>query len=361
MVVLVSESAISRKTSAMTMAIEFIEPLDTTFIIPHAMTPESLYEALSKRDPSLGFIVAGEMSTFFSKAKYQEALAGLVTDLNDAPHGLKERYTLTYGGQPLTNPCLGMVAATTPTGLAAEMPHYVRSAGFIGRLLLVYESGPRHANAGVRPIPPELIELRKKLHEDMQRIAAIKGRMRFTDAARDRYESWYTLHFARTTDPDEPPHLRTTGWLGRKHSHLLRTAMVLSAAERSDLWITVEHIEQALALVDVVEENYHGATSQFDRNDEMEIADRVERAFIRHGDWNKGGWAQVSHVHRIVHIPLTQFKKACDHIIALGRLELSKRGARGAQFGRIRLAPSEIREMVVRGWIPMKKTMVPHE
>jgi len=66
----------------------------------------------------------------------------------------------------------------------------------------------------------------------------------------------------------------------RKHDHVLTTAMILSAAESDEMIITLNHLEQALAAVQHVEDNISAAVSHIGATHQANTADFME-AMIR--------------------------------------------------------------------------------
>jgi len=363
MTVLVSESAVSRKTSAMLRAIEFIEPLAHTKIVPTGTSPEGLYRSLERAQPRgeprpdcIGLIVSEELGVFFSKARYNEGMATAVTALNDAPSGDRQRLTITHGITDLHNACVGMLAATTPTGLAHEVPDHVRTAGFMGRLVLVYEPGPRHANPGVRPVPKWTYELSQALHTDMQeRMCKFSGRVQLAKDAAAWYESWYHVQFEATQKLTDDA-VKHSGWPARKHAHLLRLACIMTHAE-GDRQITRERAQAALALLDDVEARHKQATKEFASETEIAIADRVEQAFIRYGDWRNGGWAFVSDVSRKLHLSARQFKIVMETLQLHDRIQLKDFGARGKRAARVKLSMAQVKQCMEDGRIPTAESV----
>src|SRR5207249_2202703 len=130
MVLLCSDSAVARKTVAMHNIGSIIRTLPEYCwnIIPQRVSGATLLDALNRVNEegepldAVGLIFASELGTFFSREQGRQDIPTLVTDLNDAPGGMWRAPTRTYGDVVLSNPCLGMVAGVTRTGLANEVP-----------------------------------------------------------------------------------------------------------------------------------------------------------------------------------------------------------------------------------------------
>src|SRR5947207_12686062 len=130
MVWLVADSTVSRKNTAINIAIELMLGLDPDSInlIEGKHSQASLFDALNRGaddmgEPrnAIGIIVADELGMFLTKESFAESLATDITALNTARDGWARRRMRNLDVQ-LWNVCLGMLAGTTPTGLAHEIP-----------------------------------------------------------------------------------------------------------------------------------------------------------------------------------------------------------------------------------------------
>ena len=251
MVLLCSDSAVSRKGAAMNCIASLLKtlPPDYCKLIPARVSAATLLDELNRIDDngeyvdSVGLILANELGTFFSREEGRKDIPTLVTDLNDAPEGVWRAPTRTYGNLTLNNPCLGMIAGVTRTGLAHEVPAAVRTAGFLGRCLIVDSDGADTPHSLTAP-PPKFNVLRATLLKDLhQRLVTIKGPMTWSADGKAWYDAWYNAHFfqVKTIQQSEQ-----TGWYGRKHVHLLRTAIILTASERNERVLRVDMLTRAL-------------------------------------------------------------------------------------------------------------------
>lgn len=257
MVVLVSGSAVARKTTALEIPVRFLQYLPPWLVnpMPGVMSSESFLQGLDRPDPNnpgehldaVGLIVSDDLGAFLSKAAYTETLCTHINKLNTT---CKEEEVIRFRSWEavLKNPCVGMLAATTPTGFAEELPKAALTGGFLGRLLPIYEDASGTPCDLADP-PPRMRELQSWLARDLGRIARIEGEYHFDDEAKAWWRRWYAEHFYWCKD-----HLtaddRESGWLGRKHDHLLRVAMVLGASQTSARVVTVYHLNAALILLD---------------------------------------------------------------------------------------------------------------
>src|SRR5262245_23227722 len=143
MVCLVGGSGVVKKTTAMNAGVDLYQGLPQGFgitnVLPARTSAQQLVQEMTPHDQdgnpldAVGLIVASELGSFFSKESFNETLATHITPLNDAPHGLFNRDTLSFGDrdfvvryrgwqETLVNPCIGMIACTTESGFARELP-----------------------------------------------------------------------------------------------------------------------------------------------------------------------------------------------------------------------------------------------
>lgn len=355
MVVLVSESAITRKTTAMNRATYFLglESVSArTLIVPAGVTPERMYTVLGAKNPGVGLICAPEMGTFFSKAKYMQEMGALITDLNDCAVGVRVRETMTHAKQEIVDGCIGMIACTTPTGIAHEIPEYVRTTGLMGRLHIVYANKPRAANPGIGPVDAAQRWRLAWLEKDIERMANIKGRYTFTEEAREWFDAWYTRHFAQADDPTIYMQ-KHTGWWGRKHTHLLRIAMIYSAARSNSLVITTGDVTLALERLNAIEERFADAMKEVDALTGAGMAARAARLIMQHADWGEqAGWIDYSGVMRLGNYTAREMVDIVATLTGQDRLEIAQRPPRGRKMLRIRLTPGEMAAYMRLGVLP---------
>jgi hypothetical protein len=254
MVCLVAASALLRKSTAIDVMGRLLRELEGKVnLLPARTSPQQLMKSLQPTDETgdpvdgadcVGLILASELGAFFSSEGFLETMATHVTNLNDAPHG---RYDPEQGifrsrtvklkfigwEQELLNPCVGMLAATTPTGMARELPAQAQTAGLFGRMLMVYQARTdRNPNALVdKPPRREMLRLHsleEGLLEGLQKMAELGGEFSLSKQARAFFRDWYREHCdahksgAATYE---------SGYIGRKADHAIRVGMILSGME----------------------------------------------------------------------------------------------------------------------------------
>lgn len=303
MVVLVSKSAITKKTTAARMAVEFLRNLEPWQInlLPRKISPQQLLFTLQRldeekvpdRDPegrrvnSAGFLFAEELGALFTTEAFAETLATQINQLNDCPRG-KFRVEFRSWKAELWQPCITMLGCITPKGIARELPRAARTAGFFGRLLLVHRSYTERQVSLLDDAPQGSKELRRQLEAEIAEIAMMRGQFQVNEIGTKWYKAWYYEVHEPSLRRMDAPEGENTGYLGRKDAHLLRVSMVLSAAERRDRVIERGHLEAALRHLEEIEREFPNALAELGTSPysdyDRRLLEALER-FSTHERW----------------------------------------------------------------------------
>jgi hypothetical protein len=306
MVCLVAASALLRKSTAIDVMGRLLRELKpgTVNLLPARTSPQQLMKSLQPQDETgdpidgadcTGLILASELGAFFSSEGFLETMATHVTNLNDAPHG---RYDPDAGmfrsrtvtlkfitwQQELLNPCVGMLAATTPTGLARELPSQAQTAGLFGRMLCVYQARTDRDPNALVDVPPRaeqrrLVSLEEALLEGLAKMAELSGGYSLSKQARAYAKDWYAAHVRehQATAPGQE-----SGYIGRKMDHGIRVAMVLTAMEAvRQPWppehhlVKEGHLRTALAWLRALEPGFERALGEMTMARRTSLADLV--------------------------------------------------------------------------------------
>lgn len=263
-VILVAKSGSCRKSVAMEIGLDLIDEVENTHILHERMTVEGLMDRLQRvlvlpngrvvPDGSL-LIHADELSNLFGKASYITDLLSFLT----AAYTSKAKLDFLTRSRSLTsvrNPCIGLLAGTTPDSMSEIFPSLTLVSGLIGRILLIV--GER----GERVSKPKLKKsLRSVLIHDLIRISKLYGEMTVTKETEAAFDSWYNAF-----PKDVSAELST--FYERKHDHVWKMAIIMSISESDEMIITHDHFLSAIQAVELVESRmgevltYIGATSQ---------------------------------------------------------------------------------------------------
>jgi hypothetical protein len=263
--VLVAGSALCRKSTAVGLAWNLLDGIDSTFVYRGKITPEKLIQdiaskqILNEKDISpeamIGpnvLIASSELSTFLTKQSYGEPVIYLLTDLFDCPDKWESR-TKHSGDSELRNVFVSILAATTPEGIAKGIPESALQDGFASRIMFIYEPSTDRSNA-FPELSPEEEALKIKCKNMLNERALLSAEFKLHPVAKAWYIRWYEDVYKKSIPKDK----RLEGFFGRKHDHLLRLAMLWAGSYNSTI-ILQEDCEAALKMLEHVENTARGA------------------------------------------------------------------------------------------------------
>lgn len=198
-------------------------------------------------------ITASELGTFLDPQNRE--MIDVLVDLWDGREIPWKRSTKGEGDFEIAHPWLNFIGCTTPAWIEGNFPEYAIGGGFTSRCVFVYGDSKRHLQAYPKQhMTPEFADLRKLLIQDLEDIAGIAGEYVLTEEATAWGEKWYKEHWET-----KHPHLRNDrfgGYIARKQTHIHKLAMIISAAQRSDMLVIPEDLQVAETFVTALEQNF---------------------------------------------------------------------------------------------------------
>jgi hypothetical protein len=254
-VILVAKSAVCRKSTAINMATDFLwKVVPKVNILSQKMTTEAMIKALSQAnssvEESVGCFINDEVITLIDKSKLD-----LISDLTKLYDCKDFEYeTRSRGKEEVKNPCLSIYGGTTVKGLVNVIPVQAIGEGFTSRIVFVYRATrERDIDWVVRS--PENYERFQNIVHDLTEVARMRGPMELTKEALDTYKKEY--HSFLKNPMTNNPYL--SGYAGRRHVTLLKTAMAFSASRcnereitKQDVWRAIQSLQNAEAKMDIV-------------------------------------------------------------------------------------------------------------
>jgi hypothetical protein len=201
-------------------------------------------------------------------------MVDLLVTLWDGKQGAFEKRTKMSGNDKFENPWINLVACTTPAWIAGNFPEYMIGGGFTSRCIFIYvkEKTKYVAYPGLH-VPKDLKAIEDRLVQDLEHIAiSLTGEYKLTPDAVAWGEAWYKHHY--THRPNGLDDERFGGYIARKQTHVHKLAMVLSAAIRDELTITVEDLATAVQMVTDLEAGMPAVFSKIGRTDVSLQTDR---------------------------------------------------------------------------------------
>lgn len=188
-----------------------------------------------------------EFASFFASSGPDMAV--FLTDIYECP--VKWSHASKSGGtQDIKTPCLNVIACTTAESMQKALPLQAIGLGTTSRIIFVCAKLPRERDWRTRKTETQ-IELEKYLISDLHQIASIAGEFNFTPEADKVYNDWNKAYkqdpYGETTDD------RLRPYFARKHTHILKLCMVLSAGRRNSGIMTLDDLSDAHAILTDVE------------------------------------------------------------------------------------------------------------
>ena len=254
------------------------------------VTPESLIEDMSKNlnkvdwtltpfdslepffDSSVTVIVP-EFGTFLRRT--YETLPTFLTAMWDhAPaynHG-----TIKRGSNIIKGPCLNWLSGAVPEEFAASLPENAQEQGLLSRIIPVFYDGP--------PFPKKFKDTSyadaslEWLRQDLARIGNIKGE--FDWESKELYEE--VEHWNLTQADPVPNDPKLKFYKERRVGHIIKVAMVVSAARRNDRKITRADWDTTRDLMIEMEANMPKALQSFGLSQMGQISRDLEQFLMAH-------------------------------------------------------------------------------
>lgn len=245
----------AKKTTSIGMGMRFLSRVEGLDFGPESVTWQQMITHLAKAketynvddapfEASCCTISLNEFGTFFDPANRE--LVDNLTNIWDSKLGTLKKETKTMGDDEVINPWLNIAAGTTPGWMADNFSSKLMRSGFASRPVFLWEPiAPEEKDV---PYPsrrvvcsnPALLEA--DLLARLQQIAQLSGEFRLTEEAYQWGERWYKAYRAAQRSMGSE---QEAAFYERKQTHLHKLAMVICAATDSFPTITVEHLQEA--------------------------------------------------------------------------------------------------------------------
>jgi hypothetical protein len=154
------------------------------------------------------------------------------------------KITKTQGNDEMHGPWVNIFACTTPTWINSNFPEYFLGSGFLSRNIFLHATEKRQyvplLSEQVRRFPKHGL-MASKLVADLRRIADYVGPFHLTPAAIEWEGKRYEAHWKRFAVGSR----ELQGYPARKQTHLMKLAMIISAARGHFPLLDVGHLQEA--------------------------------------------------------------------------------------------------------------------
>lgn len=286
--VLVAPPGIIQKSSTSDLGMRLLKQIPGIHQGPTTLTWQSIYDAFLE--------VGEEFEVSSQEIRTQNALyinsseLGITLNMKDIDminqlihmwdgYELKKR-TRMDGELLIPCPSLNMIACTTPSWIAENVPQYLIGGGLTSRMLFVYgEEKARYVAYPQLHLPKDYKEKQSSLVRDLERMSHLVGGFHMTADAFEWGIAWYE-NFHKV----EAPKLDKTligGYIARKQTLVHKVAMILSISQGDTLTINAPLLERATNLITQLEGNmpkvYNKIGLSQDANASLQIIEFLKR------------------------------------------------------------------------------------
>ncbi len=193
-------------------------------------------------------VFSSEFSVFLGKA--EPRFIAELCDLYDCPTPDFSNRLKTKPGNMIPNPCVTLMAGTTPTWLQTSIPLDAVGGGLAARTIFVTANQKGHRVEWCDPVAirGRLSDITKALIVDLEQIAGLRGPYHPDSNMIDFQSQWYR----------QLPETSAEGVQGsfaeRLRVHALKVAMCFSASRGNDKIISLEDFQAAVSCLGDVQE-----------------------------------------------------------------------------------------------------------
>lgn len=327
--ILVAPPGIVQKSSTSDLGMRLLKQIPGVHQGPTTLTWQSLYDAFKE--------VGHEFEVSPTEVQTQYPLyinspeLGITLKMDDTEmvdqlvhmwdgFELKKR-TRQDGELVIPTPSLNIIACTTPSWIAENVPAYLIGGGLTSRMLFVYgETKERYVAYPQRHIPANYLERQARLIRDLERIHNLVGAFSLTEDAYKWGEEWY-----EDFHKNQAPKLDKTligGYIARKQTLVHKVAMILTVSQGDSLIITRQTLERSAQLITQLEESMPKVYSRIGMTQDANAANQVLSFLERYGgkaDFN----ILYRYMHRYYSDPVV-FENVLRGMIEAGLISINK-------------------------------------
>lgn len=190
-------------------------------------------------------IFAGELVSFLSMDPHGW-IVFLTTVYHEDVHEVK---TKNKGDDLINGPFVTLLGCLTPDIANNMQQQRIISTGFARRTIFVW--GTRSGDAVPFPeITQAMLDAKSRFMAYAQELKKVKGEFTWGPGAKEWYGPWYIWLRKNIGKMSTPA---TAGYYESKHVQLLKTAMLISLSESTDLILRLEHLQVALQFLEQTE------------------------------------------------------------------------------------------------------------
>lgn len=294
-VFIVGKSGLLKKSTSTAIAVNMLREIKGPKLMSERVTAAALIKQLQGSGKTFGygghrikqsplFIYASELAVFLEEVF--GSIQELLTTFYDCqPNDSSKPWiydTKTQQKHKVYGPCLNMLGATTKAWMRKCIPAQEMEGGFTSRVIFVIENDQPKNLVAWPAVDTAQREKRQLIVEDLQRIATLTGPMIPSDEAKAVFKQWYEFHMREVIPQNHDP--KFIGYYARKGDHILKIAMIRSAARGDTRVIEADDIRWAGKQLEVLEPDLKAAFEGVGGNPVGELLYEI-RNYIRNRGW----------------------------------------------------------------------------
>lgn len=328
-VLIVAPPGVVAKSTTADLGIDLLRQVPGIHMGPATLTWQALYDAFSEVGEEFEIkpnVMETQHALIINSSEFGITLNPRDTEMIDQLVHIwdgREMFKRTRkdGQLIIPTPCLNMIACTTPSWIAENVPQYLIGGGLTSRMLFVYaEEKARYIAYPKEHLPDDHSDRKSRLIRDLERISLLKGEFTLTPEAISWGTSWYeTFHKTESKQIDKTI---LGGYIARKQTLTHKVAMCLSASLNDSLLITQPILERAVALVTELETNMPMVYSKIGMKTEANAAQQI-LAFLDRYD-GKAPFALLYRYMFKIFPDVSEFEKLLVGMIDAGYITINK-------------------------------------
>ena len=256
---ILGDSTLTRKTTCMNMAMDFVMQIDKDLIISSEATMEGLMTNLALRPKMVSVFYRDEISGFFDSVQRKDYLTGMqetMTQLYDVPRMLKR--ILKKDTYVVSEPIFIFFGGGTPDRMFSLITESYYTSGFMARFLVMHAEGdltrfrptgpPKTTNLDKRDALLSTfqalysmyttVQISTELHDGQRMLTTPDIEVEFTPEMWQRLgEMEYQLVDAAQGSPESPKALPT---FSRMAGSVMKLTMLLAAARQEPVELKIK-------------------------------------------------------------------------------------------------------------------------
>ena len=184
--------------------------------------------------------------------------------------------TITRQSDRVRRGCLNMLAGTTPEFLETVFDQKLIDQGFSSRAFFIYANKNRKHVFSPEPLTEEQKQYRIDLLAHIKRLAHLYGEVKVAPETMTWLKEWWhehetNRHLRANTNPKLDP------YYARKNIHVIKVAMQEHFSESTEMFMTKEPFERAMAALEKEENTMHIALTFEGDNPLSKLTDKIIR------------------------------------------------------------------------------------